>query len=433
MVAASILSGRFEGRAPQDSASVLVLDEYPEIGGNHTSVAINGYSFDIGSFFFSENSPFLVHFPEILPLYENRDQGTYSVARITPSLKVARYPADVRQDVLGHGILMPFRYIGSALWGRLCVDENTSAEGFARHWIGDRFFRESGLRYYMERLFAEPPSQIEAKFAHKRMRWVKRNAQFSEIFRSLLRQFNRRGPAKVNRQFVRPQSGFHGLYSVAGDALKSHGVTFQMNAGLTGITGNAGTGFTVNLKDGRRFQSRQLFSTIPLSRTLPLTGHKMPAPLRSASLLSLFVSFGGTRGFDANVLYNFSTEGQWKRLTMHSDFYGLADGRAYFSVECVMSGDSDCPEQRFSEFTALVQKMGLFDGDLRLEGHRITENAYPVYRQGATAAAEAAIAQLSDIGILSFGRQGGFDYQPTSGVSTVEAERKLNATAAKTP
>ena len=77
--------------------------------------------------------------------------------------------------------------------------------------------------------------------------------------------------------------------------------------------------------------------------------------------------------------------------------------------------------------------MGLFDGDLRLEGHRITENAYPVYRQGATAAAEAAIAQLSDIGILSFGRQGGFDYQPTSGVSTVEAERKLNATAAKTP
>ena len=39
--------------------------------------------------------------------------------------------------------------------------------------------------------------------------------------------------------------------------------------------------------------------------------------------------------------------------------------------------------------------------------------------------AERAVAALSDFGIESFGRQGGFDYQPTARVSTLKAETML--------
>jgi protoporphyrinogen oxidase len=427
MVAASILSGRFEGRPPGTARTVLVLDEFPDLGGNHLSFGLNGYTFDIGSFFFSENSPFLAHFPELLPLYENHDPGTYSVARITPQMKLARYPADYRNDIFGHGLVMPFRFLASALYGRLFVDEDQSADGFARHWIGDRFFRESGLRSYMERLFGEKPENIESQFAYKRMRWVKRNARAGEFLRTCIRQYRTPDPAPVQRQLVRPRDGFPGLYRVAEAALAEHGASFRLNSRLTGIRNSGAAGMEVHLADGSILKCRQLVSTIPLNRTLPLCGLDLPPQLRTACLLTLFVSFSGHRGFAANVLYNFSAEGQWKRLTMHSDFYGDHDGRAYFSVECIMQGDADCPDQRFGEFKSLVQKMGLFDGDLKLEGHRITKSAYPVYRQGATAAAERAIAQLRTMGVLSFGRQGGFDYQPTSGISTAEAERQLEA------
>ncbi len=428
LTAGSILTAR--GRA---AGPVLLLDEYPEIGGNHTSVAINGYSFDIGSFFFSENSPFLAHFPDLLPRYENQDHGTYSVARITPKIKLAAYPADFKNDVFGQGITMPLRYLGSALYGRIFLDENRSAEDFACYWIGERFFRDSGLRFYMERLFGENPAGIESCFAHKRMRWVKRNAQIGGLLKTLARHAVQHSPKPRSRQLVRPRAGFPSLYNVAADRLKAQGTEIRLGAKLTRISGCAGSGFQIELEDGTGLACRQIVSTIPLSRTLPLCGLPTPDQLRAASLLTLFISTSGDRGFAANVLFNFSEEGQWKRLTMHSDFYGKVHGREYFSVECIMNGTGDAPAARFGEFKMLVRKAGLFPGDLRLEGHRITDNAYPVYRQGATAAAEAAIAQLRRIGILSFGRQGGFDYQPTSVISTIEAKRQLNARPAGPP
>ena len=57
MASASILLNR-------GVKSVLLLDKYDHLGGNHISVEIGPYSFDIGSFFFQDESPFTQHFPE---------------------------------------------------------------------------------------------------------------------------------------------------------------------------------------------------------------------------------------------------------------------------------------------------------------------------------------------------------------------------------
>jgi hypothetical protein len=56
----------------------------------------------------------------------------------------------------------------------------------------------------------------------------------------------------------------------------------------------------------------------------------------------------------------------------------------------------------------------------------ILENAYPVYTKQSGANAAKAIRYLEDLGIESFGRQGGFNYQPTARVSTLEAEASLS-------
>ena len=76
MVAGAILSGRAACRG-SDRAAVLILDEYPTIGGNHISVDIGDYTYDIGSFIFSETSQFLAHFPELLPLYHPAGPGGF--------------------------------------------------------------------------------------------------------------------------------------------------------------------------------------------------------------------------------------------------------------------------------------------------------------------------------------------------------------------
>jgi hypothetical protein len=55
----------------------------------------------------------------------------------------------------------------------------------------------------------------------------------------------------------------------------------------------------------------------------------------------------------------------------------------------------------------------------------VLENAYPIYSQRSGEHAARAIRALEAFGIQSFGRQGGFDYQPTARVSTVEAETSL--------
>jgi hypothetical protein len=141
--------------------------------------------------------------------------------------------------------------------------------------------------------------------------------------------------------------------------------------------------------------------------------------------MTLFFSFAGDRGFTYSILYNFAHAGSWKRLTVYSDLYGRADGREYFAVEVnadLVSGSVETAEQ---DFRRHVCENGLFAGDLRLEGHHIVSNAYPVYAEGADEQAAKIIAALRARGIESFGRQGGFDYQPTARDTTLKAEAAL--------
>ena len=77
------------------------------------------------------------------------------------------------------------------------------------------------------------------------------------------------------------------------------------------------------------------------------------------------------------------------------------------------------------EFRRHTAGNGLFDGDLRLEGTYVLPNAYPIYTEGAGDRAHQAIAALRAFGVESFGRQGGFQYQPTARTSTIEAETAL--------
>lgn len=407
----------------QGAQRVLVVDEYPQVGGNHLDRSVGEYTFDVGSLIFQDDSPLLAHFPELLPRYTAIEP---SWGKLNPQGIVTRYPFSLRDDFLAAGPLECARLIGSATFSRVFHRRMRNAREFARRWIGDRMLRRSGLENYMERFCGLPADHIDLGFAQKRMLWIAENAAPRRVLRTGLAALRRQDPApRINQQLVRPLEGFGHLYGPAAASLRERGTEFRLGVRPTRIDRDA-DGFTVQV-DGTTVRAPRLVSTIPIDVLRGMCGKTGATSLPTVTLVTLFFSFAGRRGFSDSILYNFSHGGSWKRLTMYSDFYGRRDGREFFAVEVIAGERPENPDRAVRDFRRHVVDNGLFLGDLVAEGHHVLTHAYPIYSEGAGERAAAAITELRAQGIESFGRQGAFEYQPTARVSTIHAEEALRA------
>lgn len=419
MTAAKLLADKYGG-------GILLVDEFDQVGGNHISLDIGPRSYDIGSFFFYDGSPFLQLFPEIRPLYKEIGLH-YVIQRITPTGAVAQYPFDPRSDLFNKGKLEIARVAASVFWSRLTTNQNKNAGSYAQYWLGKRFTETTGLYSYLQRFYGKSPEEIESQFARKRMSWIEKNSRLRNAIRMLRgRKFT---AGNSSETLVRPREGFHILYNKVAENLRSNGVDILTGVSLENLQRKNDGCFELHICDPepKSFKASEVLSTIPVNNALSICGFEPSPTLQTATLTSLFYSFSGKRGFDANVLYNFSETGKWKRLTVMSDFYGKVDDRHHFTVEVIRTTAEMTSQEADADFRShIMEDLGLLSGDLILEGARVTENAYPVYTEGAEAATEAALAKLRNFGIMSFGRQGGFDYQPTASVSTQVAADKVS-------
>lgn len=419
LVSASIL-------LEQGYERVLIIDEYDHIGGNHIDRRFGDYTFDVGSFIFQSDSPLLRHFPELLPLYVPIKP---TFARLNPQGRVARHPLSIREDILSAGFLETSRIALSLAVNRVTRRKQKSAKEFAEYWIGSRLLKRSGLETYIERFHGVPAERIDISFAEKRMGWIKRHASFRQIGKRLdpSRLLPGRKRSSSSVQLARPREGFGYLYQAAVERLLNGGARFLLGADLKSVA-KSGDGFHIQVGD-RLIETARVVSTIPLHRVQDLCNTARRVELPTVTLISLFFSFSGNRGFEESILYNFSHAGAWKRLTMHSDFYGKVGEREYFSVEVNAHHVRESIEAAEQDFRQHTSSNGLFLGDLRLEGSHVLPNAYPIYTDRADEKAHEAVTALRALGIESFGRQGGFNYQPTATVSTVEAEAVLRSSA----
>ncbi len=406
----------------QGAATVVVVDDYGHVGGNHIDRSYSGYTFDVGSLIFQDDSPLLAHFPEILPRYVPIDP---SWSRLNPQAKVTHYPFSIRDDVLDAGPTECMRMVGSLLLDRVRKRRQDNVRDYTERLLGARFVERSGLGFYMQRLCGLPPEQIDLEFAKNRLGWLEGQTNARALVRRILGSL--RGdpePPSHNTQLARSREGYAHLYEPAVERLKAMGVNFRLGAGLRHVR-RLTDHFEVATSGGP-IKARRIISTIPVDHALRLCGIDAEGqPLPTVTLVSLFFSFAGDRGFDTSILYNFSREGAWKRVTVFSDFYGEAGGRQYFTAEVIGREVGDSPTTAEEDFRAHCSANGLFIGDLRLEGHHVLRNAYPIYTQGSGQRARDAIRALREFGLESLGRQGGFQYQPTARASTVEAEQAL--------
>ena len=411
LVAASVLLG-------QGARRVLVVDEYDHVGGNHIDWSKDGYTFDVGSLIFQDDSPLLRHFPELTSLYVEIDP---SWGRLNPQGMVTAYPISVRDDILRAGPLEIARMLMSLARARLFGRRLRNARDFARFWIGQHLLQRSGLESYMRRFYGVAPEEIDVELAHKRMGWISEHARLAVFARRLL--LARKPAPRSNRQMARPRAGFAPLYAVAVERLQAGGAHFRLSTQVRSIVRRDGV-FTLDL-GGESVSCNRLVSTIPIHRAQQMCGLGDGRHLESVTLISLYFSFAGQRGFAQPIIYNFSHEGAWKRLTVYSDFYGRANGREYFGVEVVGHYADNSIDKAEADFRRHMRQTGLFDGDLVLEGAQLLDNAYPIYRGNAAQCAAEAVAALAAFGVESIGRQGAFNYQPTARVTTLDAETAL--------
>ena len=405
----------------QGNQNIIVVDEYEHIGGNHIDRSIDGYTFDIGSFIFQDDSPLLVHLPEILPFYTPIDP---SWGRLNPQGIVTKYPISIEDDLVRAGPLEWIQIISSVAFARVFRREMRNARDFAQFWIGARLLHRSGLGKYMERFYGLPADQIDIRFAEKRMMWIKEHASVRRYL-TLPKWLRPKiaGEKIANRQLARPREGFAKLYEVARRRMEQSGVKFQLGMEMGGLYKENGL-FVLDAK-GQRIVARRVISTIPIERAMKLCGIRSEQELQTVTLISLFFSFKGNRGFKDSILYNFSHYGAWKRLTVYSDFYGCLGEREFFAVEVNADHVGGSVEAAAADFRRHTAENKLFAGDLRLEGSHTVSNAYPIYTEKADERSAGAIAALKEFGIESLGRQGAFDYQPTARDTTLKAEAAL--------
>lgn len=401
----------------QGCRRVLIIDTFDRLGGNHIDCSIGPYTFDIGSFIFQDDSPLLTHFPEMLPLYIPIDP---TWGKLTPQGAVTSYPLSIKEDILKLGFWGCFRIGLSIIFARIFQRRIQNARDFARYWIGSYLLKSSGLESYMSRFFGTPAEAVDLDFAEKRMLWIKEHSSPRALIRHLI---GHKSVAPTNQQLARPKSGYNYLYSVAAEKLRNQGVIFWLGCDLKRVR-KVDAGLLLET-DHDTCTTERIISTIPINQALAICGIEEDKNLCSVTLISLFFSFSGKKSFDCSVLYNFSHNGFWKRLTMYSDFYGMADGCEYFGVEVISSHAGNSVDVAEQDFRSHVLLNNLFDGDLILQGSRFVPNAYPIYVNQAQERVAAALSQLRNFGIESFGRQGGFDYQPTARVSTQSAEAHL--------
>jgi protoporphyrinogen oxidase len=398
----------------REGAKTLVIDCYDKPGGNHRSIDVNGYSFDSGSIFFWADNPQFSMFPGLL---EQCVPVQYTLEKLSPDGTVSRYPFSIGElrSYSPWGLTRIFSSLVISKWRSRQI---ATAKDYMEYYLGRYFNVESGLDSYVRRFYDLDPAEIGSDFAEARMGWIRDNGSFRNIAKHACRRVlgllsGSRRPAKLPPQaVVRPRAGFEVYYGAMVEGLRASGVDFLFNREFQAI--RLVGGLYEVMAGGDTYLARGVISTIPVDIALKISDIKTNEELKSSRMITLCCSFQGDRRPSAIVLYNFDHIGSWKRLTFHSDSYGPVRDAQYMSVECICSEGLSDAERLFADFVNHAKYRNLFDGEVRLEHIFLTDYAYPVYSNESSVRRIEALSALSNFGIHSVGRQGGFEYIPHS-------------------
>ncbi len=389
---------------------VCIVEQSDRCGGAHHSREIGPYTFDVGSIFYEEGARLFQLAPglrELCPPVERVQR------RITPEGELKHYPIEPR-DLMRWPKLRLLHGLGDLALSRLAVRRDGSLEAICRARLGETFFDGLGLRSYITRFNHVPPEQIDEAFFFHRMGFIDRVTRGSALARSAWRALRHKAfdPGHVAPLRVRPPEGYRLLFDRVREALEARHVCFAMSEAIKRVSAN-GTGFTVVTSRGAR-KTGVVVSTVPLD-TLHHALFSRSSGLRSINMVTLFVSAGHVAPEAGSLMFNFHRQGRWKRATIYSRIYpDRATGREFFSAEVTLPPDhAPDPDAAFVDLRDHLETLGLAS-DLVLEGHEFLPGCYPLYARGFGLQTDEVLARVTATGVVTVGRQGRFEYLPTS-------------------
>lgn len=388
---------------------VAVIERSDRCGGNHRSRQIGDYTFDVGSIFYEDGARIFELAPQ---LREQCPQVLRVQRRIAPDGVILHYPLEPREVFRTAHWHLPLALLDLAV-SRFGARRDGTLYAISRQRLGRTFFETTGLEAYMTRFHHVSPREIDEEFFYRRMAFIERSTRPGALLRAALRSLTPQGPAIPRRPLrVRPRRGFDALFDAIAARLICRGVRFHFREDLESIGRQAGT-YHVRTS-GALHLADAVVSTIPLE-TVHRASFGESCGLVSLDMTTLFVSAEWLDPQAGNVLFNFHRRGNWKRATIYSRIYpGSGDGREFLSVEATIApGAKHDPRTTYDDFCAHVAELGIARG-LRLEGHERVADCYPHYSPGSKARLSAILDKVSATGIVVAGRQGRFEYLPTS-------------------
>ena len=393
---------------------VDLIEKSDHLGGLHRSVDVSGLTFDIGAFIFHADHELLGTFPFLHDVFLPTRVRQVS---ITPRGRTCKYPITLLAYLQDNG---PLSLCYSALeiaYSKLRYRKQRSVPSLARYYMGSTIYRRCGLQRYIQRLYGMSDEEVGLEFALQRLGAIKQYTPIRILMRTLstgVRNVLRSSPPKL--ELVRPAEGFGHVYRLIEQHLRAQGVTNHINTSVKRIRRD-GNAFEVDFGD-RVVRYARIISTIPIGSMVSLIGGRPEKPPDHMNLYSIFCR--GRLRHDASILFNFTQDGHWKRITNFSAFYGRAGMDDYFTVEVTTRDTSDSHLSLLrQDFIQHAAQIGLFDGDPQVLDGCVTEFAYPVFRDGDGERLEREREKLRDFGIEFVGRQGNFEY-----LSSHDAARK---------
>lgn len=390
---------------------VTVVERSGCAGGTHRSRTIGPYTFDVGSIFYEDHAAL---FDLASGLREMCPQVMRVQRRIAPDGSVLHYPLEPR-DLLGLPVGQLLRGVMDLVWARATVRRDGTLEAISRQRLGETFFRCTGLRSYITRFHHIAPSKIDEVFFFRRMAFIEKFSRLGTLAQAAFRSLTSKQAvnARTRRPLrVRPREGFDPLFARIVSHLEASGVQFCFGEQLRHIS-REGPLFRVETSARTRMASA-VVGTIPID-TVHSALYGERSGLTSLDMTTLFVSAERLDPRLGNVLFNFHADGLWKRATIYSRIYGPSDdGREFFAVETTIPpGGSHDPDAVFADFSRHLTSLGLAEG-LILEGHECVEACYPIYAPGSQGELDKAVSRIDESGVILVGRQGRFEYLPTS-------------------
>lgn len=384
--------------------SISLYERNTKLGGLIQSVEINDLVYDIGAFHYPDHHALLHSFPFLKDKFLSIANNPIIVR---DDNKRDNYPISLKGYKENFGTTNFALSILSLLAGKIKYSGKKTLPDFCKYYLGSRVYNKSGLGQYIQRLYKKQDDQIDVKFGLTRMHRLSHYG-LRELFKRI-GSLNKEVTVQRDKRrcFVRPKGGFDVVFSALEDHLRTKdNITIRLGTNITKIE-KRDDKFVI-FCDGEERVYDRIISSAPVTVMQRLLGIEQDFTPQYIKLISFF--YTGNFIPDSNIVYNFSSSGEWKRIICFSKYYGKENGKDYFSVEITAQNTDDAHvEMCKKEFEEFVVKNNVIT-DLEYQGIKINPFAYPIFVEGEGHLADREIEKIRETGVDLIGRQGTFEY-----------------------